>query len=114
MLTSVNACVMMLLVADIPMFRLCSPVMAYSVCVYLIKVLASCNILYVKMVPEILENDDFVSVVINWLYLIGLLCSTLSPILMLLDIRRFVAYMKKWLQFQVSSNCLIINIIIFT
>jgi hypothetical protein len=114
MLTSVKACVKMLLVAGIPTFRLRSPVMAYSVCLYLIKGLALCNILYAKVVPGILGNNDFVSVVMSWLWLIGLLSSALSPILMLLDIRGFVAHMKEWLQFQVSINSLIIIIIIFT
>jgi hypothetical protein len=107
----VKACVMMF-VAGVPKFRLRSPVMAYSVCLYLIKVLGLCNILYVKVVPGFFENDDFVSVVITWLCLTGLLSCTLSPILMLLDIPRFVAYMKKWLQLQVSTNIIIVIIII--
>jgi hypothetical protein len=106
-LMNLNTYVITFHVADIPTFRLRSPVMAYCMCTYFIKVFSVYNILYIRVLPTIFQNDDFVSAVVSWVFLIGSLTCTLCPILIWVDIRRFVMYMKKWLQFQVPNNCVI-------
>jgi hypothetical protein len=110
-LMNLNTYVITFHVADIPSFRLRSPVMAYCMCTYFIKVYSVYNILHIKVLPTIFQNDDFLSVVVSWFFLIGSLTCTLCPILIWVDIRRFVMHMKRWLQFQVPNNCTITFII---
>jgi hypothetical protein len=112
-LMNLNTYVIVFYVADIPTFRLRSPVMAYCMCTYFIKVFTAYKVLYTQVLPKIVQNDDFVSVVVSFVFLIGSFSCTFIPILIWLDIHRFVMYMKKWLQFQVPHNCVIIIICVW-
>jgi hypothetical protein len=91
-------------VAGIPTFRLLSPIMAYSVCMYLFKVLTVYNTLRTNLLPRFVRTDDFVTIVITWVSFIGVLIYIFSPIFMWLDSRKFILHMKKWLQFQVPLH----------
>jgi hypothetical protein len=102
----------MLRVAGVPEFKFFSLAMAYSTCVYLVKVFTAYRILLNVALPRIAQQDDFVSTVLNWLTICSALLCTVSPILMWLDSHKVSLHIKKWLQFQVATNYIFIVIII--
>jgi hypothetical protein len=99
-------------VAGIPTFRILSPIMAYSVCMYFIKVFTVYKVSCTIVLPSFFRNDDFVTIIVTWVSLIGLFVCTFSSILMWLDSSKFILHMRKWLQFQVPvpNNCIIMII----
>jgi len=104
--------ILMLYVADGPEFKFFSPIMAYSACVYLVKVFTMYRLLRYIVLPRIAQQEDFVSTVLSWLTTCSALLCTVSPILMWLDSHKVSMHIKKWLQFQVTSNYIFIVIII--
>ena len=102
----------MLCVAGGPEFKFFSPVMAYSACVYLVRVFTMYRILCNVALPGIVRQEDFVSTVLNWLTVCSALMCTVSPVLMWLDSHKVSLHINKWLQFQVANNYIFIVIII--
>ncbi|XP_021915038.1 gustatory and odorant receptor 21a-like isoform X2 [Zootermopsis nevadensis] len=84
----------------VPSFRILSPIMAYSVCIYIFKMFTAYNMICTVVLPSFLRNDDFVNIIINWVSLIGLFILAFSSILMWLDSSKFILHMKKWSYFQ--------------
>jgi hypothetical protein len=102
----------MLYVAGGPEFKFFSTVMAYSACVYLVKVFTVYRVLRSVVLPRIARQEGFVSTVLMWLIICSALLCTISPILMWLDTQNVSLHIKKWLQFQVENNYIFIFIII--
>jgi hypothetical protein len=92
-------------------FRFFSPIMAYSACVYFVRLLTVYNVLR-DLLPKIALQDDFVSSVLIWLPVCNALVCSVSPILMWLDSPKFSSYVNKWHQLQVGNYCVFIVIII--
>jgi hypothetical protein len=76
--------------------------MAYSACVYLLKVFTMYRVLRYAVLRRIAQQEDFISAVLGWLTVCSALLCTVSPILMWLDSHKFSLHIKKWLQFQVE------------
>jgi len=88
--------------ADIPTFRVLSPLMAYSVWLYIwLLVLAYFNagdILF-KLFEK---NDDFLAYTFNALLLDAVVVSCCLPVLLWLDCPKYVRYLNRWAGFQVT------------
>jgi hypothetical protein len=112
MLKSMNASFLMLYVAGVPEFKFFSPVMAYSACVFLVKVFTVYKIIRNVALPKIARQEDFISTVLNWLIICSALLCIVSPILLWLDSHKVSLHIKKWLQFQVTSNYILFIVII--
>jgi hypothetical protein len=91
-------------ITDVPRYRAFSPVFIYSVCLYVVV-----NILSFYSAREnvlhLFKKDENVSQSIFSILLIVMLVNcTGVPVLTWIDTPKFVQYLHKWKQFQVSNN----------
>jgi len=91
-------------ITDVPRYRAFSPVFIYSVCLYVVV-----NILSFFSVREsvlyLLKKDENISESIFSILLIVILVNcTGVPVLAWIDTPKFVQYLHKWKEFQVSNN----------
>ena len=88
--------------AGIPTFRVLSPLMVYSVFLYIwLLVVAYFNtrdFLFVLMG----KNDDFLRHTFKALMMLAIVVSCCVPVLLWLDCPKYVEYLNSWAEFQVT------------
>ena len=86
--------------ARAPRFRLLSPVVAYSVCLYvLVLVSMYCNV--TDRMATFLDRRDFKGKIYILLRILVSALSMFLPVFMALDTKKLVHYTSEWVQFQV-------------
>jgi hypothetical protein len=88
--------------ADIPRWRLVSPVVAYSVCYYVVTTIATFLIFCRVAVDLYFRQNDFLSATILTSLVLATLMCLYTPLLCWMDIKRTVLYLEDWIQFQVK------------
>jgi hypothetical protein len=92
-------------ITDVPRHRAFSPVFIYSVSLYVVVNIMS-FLSARESVLHLFKEDDNISVTVFNILLIVLLSNCICvPVLAWIDTPKFVQYLNKWEQFQVSSNC---------
>jgi hypothetical protein len=88
--------------AGIPTFRLLSPLMVYSVLLYIGLLVFSYfnvgNILFTLFE----KNNDFLTYTLNFLLLDAVIVSCCVPVLFWLDCPKYVRYLNRWTEVQVT------------
>jgi hypothetical protein len=92
--------------AGAPRFRLLSPVVAYSVCLFLLAMVSFYWNVTDRM-AAIFDRRDFDYKIYMALLIFYSACSIFLPIFMALDTKTFVHYTREWALFQVGCvlNC---------
>jgi hypothetical protein len=91
-------------ITDLPIYRAFSPVFIYSVCLYVVVNIMSFFSTR-ESVLNLFKADDNISDSIFNIFMIVLLVNcTCVPVLTWIDTPKFLQYLHKWEQFQVSSN----------
>jgi hypothetical protein len=87
--------------AGAPRFCLLSPVVAYSVCLYvLVLVSVYCNV--TDLLATFLDRRDFNGKIYIILHMFVPALSMFLPVFMALDTKKLVHYTSEWVQFQVG------------
>jgi hypothetical protein len=89
--------------AGAPRFCLLSPVVAYSVCLYIL-VLVSLYCSVTERIAKFLDRRDFNDKVYIILHICTSLCSMFLPIFMAFDTKKLVHYASEWVLFQVGCT----------
>ena len=85
--------------AGAPRFCLLTPVVAYSVCLFLLFMVSIyCNV--PDRMATILERKDFDHKIYSILLIFYSACSMFSPIFMASNTKKLVHYTSEWVQFQ--------------
>jgi len=88
----------------VPRYRAFSPVFIYSVCLYVVVTIMS-FFSAKDSVLNLFKKDDTISGTIGNILRIVLLVNCIGvPVLAWIDTSKFVQYLHKWEQFQVSNN----------
>jgi hypothetical protein len=88
--------------AGIPTFRVLSPLMVYSVLLLIcLLVVAYFNTIDI-LLTLLGKNDDFLLFTFNALMLYGVAVSCCVPVLFWLDCPKYVQYLNRWEEFQVT------------
>ena len=87
--------------AGAPRFRMLSPVVAYSLCLFLLVMVSFyCNV--TDRMATIFDRRDFDYKIYMAVLIFYSACSIFLPIIMALDTKTFVHYTREWALFQVG------------
>jgi len=93
-----------LFITDVPRYRAFSPIFIYSVCLYMVVNLISLLSAWESVLRLFKKNDNISDFVFNISLIVLLVNCTFVPVLTWIDTPKFVQYLHKWEQFQVSNN----------
>ena len=88
--------------AGIPTFRVLSPLMFYSVLLYIWLLLVAYFNTRDNLIILLGENDDFLTYMFNALMLHAVVVSCCITVLLWLDCPNYVQYLNSWAEFQVT------------
>ena len=88
--------------AGIPTFRVLSPLMVYSVLLYIWLLLVAYFNTRDNLIILLGENDDFLTYTFNALMLHAVVVSCCITVLLWLDCPKYVQYFNSWAEFQVT------------
>jgi hypothetical protein len=92
------------LIAGVPTFKVLSPIMVYSVCVYaLVNTTAYFAVTY-KIIPFFKNDDELENLVYVAMLILFVLNSVCVPVFMWLDAPKVVQYFEDWKKFQVCTD----------